>query len=64
LFGNNFTPHDPCEVNNERQVEDAVQALFPAVDDIPPGVRSCDVQELIISLKLKKACKINYIQNE
>jgi hypothetical protein len=31
-----FTPHDLCEENHERQVEDRVQTLLIAVDSDPP----------------------------
>jgi hypothetical protein len=33
---NQFTPHDLCEENHERQVEARVQALLEAVNSAPP----------------------------
>jgi hypothetical protein len=35
-LGNQFTPHDLCDENHERQVEARVQALLEAVDSDPP----------------------------
>jgi hypothetical protein len=46
-------------------VEARVQALLEAVDDNPSEkVRPCDLQKLIKSLKLRKACGIDSIPNE
>ncbi|PNF22596.1 hypothetical protein B7P43_G12673 [Cryptotermes secundus] len=60
-----FTPHDLCDKNHEERVEARVQALLEAVDENPPlRIRPCDVQKLIKSLKLKKACGIDGIPNE
>ncbi|PNF26942.1 hypothetical protein B7P43_G14042 [Cryptotermes secundus] len=60
-----FTPHDLCDENHEERVEARVQALLEAVDENPPlRIRPCDVQKLIKSLKLKKACGIDGIPNE
>ncbi|PNF41415.1 hypothetical protein B7P43_G14387 [Cryptotermes secundus] len=60
-----FTPHDLCDENHEQRVEARVQALLEAVDENPPlRIRPCDVQKLIKSLKLKKACGIDGIPNE
>jgi hypothetical protein len=62
---NQFTPHDLCDYNHERRVEARVQALFETVDNSPPeSVRPCDLQKLINSLKLRKACGIDGIPNE
>jgi hypothetical protein len=62
---NQFTPHDLCEENHERRVEAGVQALLEAVDSGPPErIRPCDLQKLLNSLKLKKACRIYGIPNE
>jgi hypothetical protein len=60
-----FTPHDLCDENHERRVEARVQALLDTVDNNPPQkIRPCDLQKLINSLKLKKACGIDGIPNE
>jgi hypothetical protein len=62
---NRFTPHDLCEENPERRVEAGVQALLEAVESDPPErIRPCDLQKLLHSLKLKKACGIDDIPNE
>jgi hypothetical protein len=46
-------------------VEATVQALLVAVaNDSPEKVRPYDLQKLINSLKLKKACRIDGIPNE
>jgi hypothetical protein len=56
-LGKQFTPHKLCDENHERQVEARLQALLEAEDNDPPEkVRPCDLQKLIHSLKLKKAC--------
>jgi hypothetical protein len=60
-----FTPHELCDENHERQVEAKVQALLETADKNPPQrIRPCDVQKLIKSLKLRKACGIDGIPNE
>jgi hypothetical protein len=60
-----FTPHDLCEENHKLQVEARVQDLLQAVDiDPPKRIRPCDLQKLIESLKLRKACGIDGIPNE
>jgi hypothetical protein len=60
-----FTPHDLCDENHERRVEAKVQALLETVDKNPPRrIRPCDLQKLIKSLKLRKACGIDGILNE
>jgi hypothetical protein len=62
---NQVTPHDLCEGNHERRVEARVQALLEAVDsDVPERIRPCDLQKLLNTLKLKKACGIDCIPNE
>jgi hypothetical protein len=59
-----FTPHDLCDENHERWVEARVQALLEAVDNnSSERIRPCDLEKLINSLKLKKACGINDIPN-
>jgi hypothetical protein len=46
-------------------VEARVQPLLETVDNNPPHrIRPCDLQKLINSLKLRKACGIDGIQNE
>jgi hypothetical protein len=46
-------------------VEATVQALLEAVENSPPQrIRLCDLQTLINSLKLRKACGIDDIPNE
>jgi hypothetical protein len=60
-----FTQHDLCDENHERRVEADVQTLLDTVDTTPPQrISSCDVQKIIKSLKLKKACGIDGIPNE
>jgi hypothetical protein len=50
-------PHDLCEENHEHRVEVRVQALLKAVDnDHPERTIPRDLQKLIDSLKLRKAC--------
>jgi hypothetical protein len=54
---NKFTPHDLCGGNYEWREEDGAQALLKTVDNNPPeGIRPCDIQKLINSLKLRKVC--------
>jgi hypothetical protein len=56
---NQFTLHDLCEENHERQVEARVQALLEAVDSNPPErIRPCDLQKWLNSLKLKKPVEL------
>jgi hypothetical protein len=60
-----FTPHNLCDENHERRVEDGVQALFEAVNNDPPEkVRPCDLLKSIFFLKLRKACGIDGVPNE
>jgi hypothetical protein len=60
-----FTPHELCDENHEPRVEAEVQALLETVDKNPPQrIRPCDVQKLIKTLKLRKACGIDGIPNE
>jgi hypothetical protein len=62
---NQFTPHNLREENHERRVKARVQALLKAADSDPPErIRHCDLQKLLNSLKLKKACGIDGIPNE
>jgi hypothetical protein len=46
-------------------VEARIQALLEDVDNrLPQRIRPCDLQKLINSLKLRKACGIDGIPNE
>jgi hypothetical protein len=57
-----FKPYDLCDDNHGRWVEARVQALL---DNKPPQrIRPCDLKKLINSLKVRKACGIDGIQNE
>jgi hypothetical protein len=57
--------HELCGDNHERWVEADVQTLLNTVDTThPQRIRPCDVQKIIKSLKLKKACGIDGIPNE
>jgi hypothetical protein len=58
---NQFTPHNLCEENHERQVETRVQDLLEAVDsDSPERIRPYNLQKLLNSLKLKLYHSILY----
>jgi hypothetical protein len=60
-----FTPHDLCDKNHEWWVEAKVQALLETVDkNTLQRIRPCDIQKLIKSLKLRKACGTDGIPNE
>jgi hypothetical protein len=62
---NQFTLHDLCDENHKRQVEARVQTLLEATDNnSPERIRPCDLQKLVNSLKLRKACGIDGISNE
>jgi hypothetical protein len=62
---NLFTPHNLCDENHEWRVEARVQALLETVDNISPERGTpCDVQKIIKTLKLNKACRIDGIPNE
>jgi hypothetical protein len=62
---NQFTSHDRCDENHERRVEARVHVLLASVDYNPLGtVRPCDIQKLVKSLKLRKACGLDGIPNE
>jgi hypothetical protein len=59
-----FTPHDLCDGNHERQVEAKVQALMESVDNSHrQRIRPCDIQIIINTLKLRMACGIDGIPN-
>jgi hypothetical protein len=60
-----FTSHDLCDKNHERQTETRVQAVLVSVDKTPLGrVRPCDIHKLANSLKLRRACGLDGIPNE
>jgi hypothetical protein len=62
---NLFTLHDLCDEKPERRVEARVQALLETVDNSSPErVRPCELQKIIKTLKLKKACGSDGIPNE
>jgi hypothetical protein len=61
---NQFTHRDLCDENHERRVEATVQALLEDLDKPPERRRPYDLQKLINSLKLRKACGIDGIPNE
>jgi hypothetical protein len=62
---NQFTSHDLCDENNERQVETTVQALLASVSGTPLyKVRPCDIHNLAYSLKFRNACGLDGIPNE
>jgi hypothetical protein len=62
---NQLTPHNMCEENHKQQVEARVQALSEAMDDSPPEkLRPCDIQKLISSLKVGKACGTDGVPNK
>jgi len=62
---NRFTHHDLCEEHHERRVEALVQDLLETEDTAPSEIIiPCDLKRLIKSLRLKKACGIDGIQNE
>jgi hypothetical protein len=62
---NQFTSHDLCDGNHERQVETTVQALLASVDSTPLWeVRPFDTYKLANTLKLQIACGLNGIPNE
>jgi hypothetical protein len=59
-----FTSHDLCDENHERRVKTKVQGLLASVDDTPLGkVRSCEINKLANSLKLRKSCGLDDIPN-
>jgi hypothetical protein len=62
---NQFTLQDLCDENYKWQVVAKVQTLLKAVDNSSPErIRPCDLQKLVNSLKLRKACGIDGIPNE
>jgi hypothetical protein len=62
---NQFTSHDLCDENYERQVETTVQVLLASVDGNSLGkVSPCDIHKLVTSLIMRKACGLDCIQNE
>jgi hypothetical protein len=62
---NQFVSHDPCDKNQEKQVETRVQALLASVDDTPLGkLRPCYIHNLVNSWKLREACGLDGIPNK
>jgi hypothetical protein len=62
---NQFTSHDQCDENHEREMKTRDQDLLTSVDDTPLGKeRPCDIHKLANSLKLRKACGLDGILNE
>jgi hypothetical protein len=62
---NQFTLHDLCDENHKRQVQATVRTLLEAIENISPErIGPCDLQKLVNSLKLRKACGIDGIPNE
>jgi hypothetical protein len=60
-----FTSHNLCDKNYERQVETRVQAPLASVDCTPLGkVTPCDIHKLTNSLKFREACGLDGIPNE
>jgi hypothetical protein len=60
-----FTSHDLCDENHKRRVDTRIQALLETVQNNPPErIRPCDLQKLVNSLKIRKACGIDSIPNE
>jgi hypothetical protein len=62
---NQFTPHALCDGNHERQLKARVQALLEDEhNNHPQRIRPCDLQKLLNSLKLKKACGMAGVPKE
>jgi hypothetical protein len=62
---NQFTLHDLCDENHKQRVEARVQALLETADDTHlEKLRPCDIQKLVKSLKLRKACGLDGIPNQ
>jgi hypothetical protein len=62
---NQFTLHDLRDENHKRQVEARVRTLLKTIEkNFPERIRPCDLQKLVNSLKLRKACGIDGIPNE
>jgi hypothetical protein len=62
---NQFTLHDLCDENHKHQVEARVRTLLEAVENnFPERIRPCELQKLVNSQKLRKACGIDGIPNE
>jgi hypothetical protein len=59
-----LTSHDVCDEKHKWGVESRVQALLETVNNPPKRIRSCDLQKLVNSLKIRKACGIDGIPNE
>jgi hypothetical protein len=63
---NQFTHQDLCDENHKQQVKARIKALFEAADHPPPPgkIRLRDIEKLIKSLKLRKACGTDGIPND
>jgi hypothetical protein len=60
-----FTSHELCDKNHEREVGTTIQARLASVDGTPLGkVRPCEIHKLANSLKLRKASGLDGIPNE
>jgi hypothetical protein len=60
-----FTSHEMCDENHERQVETRVKALLASVDGTTLGkIRPCDIHKLANLFKLRKACGLDGIPKE
>jgi len=65
LLEEQFTLHDLWDRIHKQQAEVAVRAMFEKLySNCSERVRPCGVQTLIISLKLRTACRIEGISNE
>jgi hypothetical protein len=62
---NRFTHHDLCDEYHERRVETIVQVMLETENiDPPEKIKPCNLQKLIETLKLRKACGFDGIPNE
>jgi hypothetical protein len=62
---NQFTPHGPCDENDGRRVQTWSPRSARICRSTSLGkVRPCDTHKLGNSLKLRKACGLDVIQNE
>jgi hypothetical protein len=62
---NQFTLHGLCDENHKGQVEATVRTLLDTIENnSPERIRPRELQKLANSLKIRKACGIDGIQNE